>query len=76
MGLRFVKVEESPEGLELCAFYIDFKDVNEIVTIVFHERAETPELGVCVETVVIDGAKCPWLKMGSVGVGPDFRTPL
>jgi len=75
-GLRFVKVEESGEGSKLCAFNVDFKDVDKVMTIVFHELVETPHLDVHAGTVVVDGAKCPGLEMGSVGVGPKFRTPL
>jgi hypothetical protein len=74
--LRFVKVEESREGSKLCAFNVDFQDVDKVVTVVFHELAETPHLNVYVGTVVVDGAKCPGLEMGSVGVYPEFRTPL
>ena len=66
MGLGLEKVEESREGSKLCAFNVDFQDVNEIVAVVFHEPPETPHLDVYVGTVVIDGAKCPGLEIGSV----------
>jgi len=76
MGLRLVKVEESREGSKLCAFDVHFQDIDEIVAVVFHEPAETPHLDVYVGTVVVDGAKCPRLEVGSVGVALEFRAPL
>ena len=76
MGLRLEKVEESRERSKLCAFNVDFQDINKIVAVVFHKPAETPHLDVYVGTVVIDRAECPGLKMGSVGVGTKFRSPL
>jgi len=75
-GLGFVEVKEGREGSKLCAFDVDFKNVNEIVTIVFHELAETPHLNVHIGIVVVDGAKCPGFEVGSVGVRLEFRTPL
>lgn len=75
-GLRFVKIEESREGSKLCALDVDLQDVNEIMAIVFHEPAETPHLNFHVGAVVVDGAECPGLEMGSVGVFLEFRTPL
>ena len=75
-GLGLVEVEEGCEGSKLCAFYIDFEDVNEIMSIVFHELAEAPHLNVYIGIVVVDGAKCPGLEVGSVGVRAEFRTPL
>jgi len=76
MGLGLEKVEESREGSKLCAFNVDFQDINEIVAVVLHETAETPHLNIYVGTVVVDGAKCPGLEMGSVRVCPKFRSPL
>ena len=75
-GLGFVEVKEGCEGSKLCAFDVDFKNVNEIMTIVFHELAETPHLNVHIRIVVVDGAKCPGFEVGSVGVRLEFRTPL
>jgi hypothetical protein len=43
-GLGFVEVEKGREGSKLCAFDVYSKDVNEIMTIVFHELAEAPHL--------------------------------
>ena len=76
MGLGLEKVKESREGSKLCAFNVDFQDINEIVTVMFHESTKTPHLDVYVGTVVVDGAECPGLEMSSVGVGPKFRSPL
>ena len=74
--LGFVEVEEGREGSKLRAFDVDFKDVNKIMTIVFHELAEAPHLNVYIGIVIVNGAKCPGLEMGSVGVRLEFRTPL
>ena len=75
-GLRLVKVEESLEGSKLCAFNVDFQEIDEIVSVVVHEPAEAPHLDVCTGTVFVDGTKCPGLEVGAVGVSVDFRTPL
>lgn len=74
--MRLVEVEESLQGSKLCAFDIHFEDVDKVVTIVFHEPAEAPHLNAHAGTMVVDGAKCPRLKMGSVGVRFEFGTPL
>jgi len=74
-GLGLVKVEESLQRSKLCAFDVDFEDVDEVMTVVFHEPAETPHLDVHVGAMVVDRAKRPGLEMGSVSVGFEFRTP-
>ena len=76
MGLGLEKVEECSEGSKLCAFNVDFQDINEIVAVVFHESPETPHLDVYVGTMVIDGAECPGLEISSVRVSPKLRSPL
>ena len=75
-GLSLEEVEEGFQGSKLCAFDVDFEDIDEIMTVVFHEPAETPHLDVHVGTVVISGTKCPRLEMSSVTVGIEFRAPL
>ena len=75
-GLRFIKVEEGRKGSKLCAFNVDFQDINKIMTVVFHELVETPHLDLRAGTVVVDGTECPGLEVGSVGIGPELRTPL
>ena len=74
--LGLIEVEEGREGSKLCAFNVDFKDINEIVTIVFHELPQAPHLNVHVGLVAVDGAKCPGLEVGPVRVRLKFRTPL
>jgi len=76
VGLRLEKVEEGGEGSKLCSFNVDFQDIDEIVTVVFHEPSETPHFNIHVGTVVINGAECPGLEVGSMGVGPKFGAPL
>ena len=71
-----MEVKESREGSKLCAFNIDFQDIDEIVTIVLHEPSKAPHLDAHVGTMVVDGAKCPRLEMGSVREGLEFRAPL
>ena len=71
-----VKVEEGREGSKLCAFDVDFQDVDEIVTVEFHESPEAPHLNAYIGAVVINRAECPGLEIGSVGVGPEFGAPL
>lgn len=74
--MRFVEVEERLQGSELCAFDVDFEDIDEVVTVLFHESAEAPHLDIHVSTMVVDGTKCPGLEMGTVRVRFELGTPL